>query len=205
MKYLVLEKQVETGCDYSIGCGMTWKFVELDEKDPEIAAIQIAQKMAYPSGMECLPGEDFEDIEFGFDPDNDRALAELWVIPADSVVVFVFEMRKLYQARRKESEDEKEKVTELEKEIVVTDGLLEDRQRVLDAIPACPRHGSCVPHAIEWVKKVQELGDAMAKDYKRVTWEQIDPCDPSFEGMAEDDVAPDTVKAWEEYREEHEE
>lgn len=38
----------------------------------------------------------------------------------------------------------------------VTDKLLTERNRVLDAIPKCPAHGSqCVPHAIEWIEGVQ--------------------------------------------------
>ena len=40
-----------------------------------------------------------------------------------------------------------------DREIAVTDSLLEDRQRVLDAIPLCPDHGSCVPHALDWIAK----------------------------------------------------
>lgn len=52
----------------------------------------------------------------------------------------------------------------LQKELDVTNQLLNERQKVLDAIPECPDHGSCVPHAIKWIndmvglkKKVIEL------------------------------------------------
>jgi hypothetical protein len=41
----------------------------------------------------------------------------------------------------------------LREELRVTDDLLNERQRVLDAIPACPAHGACVPHALEWVAR----------------------------------------------------
>lgn len=34
------------------------------------------------------------------------------------------------------------------------DKIISERNRLLDAIPACPVHGQCVPHAIEWVEKV---------------------------------------------------
>lgn len=44
----------------------------------------------------------------------------------------------------------------LKKQLEVTDQLLDERQRVLDAIPECPRHGSCVPHALEWIEKSQD-------------------------------------------------
>lgn len=40
----------------------------------------------------------------------------------------------------------------LEKEVEVDEKLLAERDRLLDAIPACEAHGNqCVPHAIEWV------------------------------------------------------
>ncbi len=44
-------------------------------------------------------------------------------------------------------------------ELDVTEKLLSERQRVLDAIPECPLHGSCVPHALEWIaEKKKGLG-----------------------------------------------
>jgi len=33
----------------------------------------------------------------------------------------------------------------------VTDKILAERQRVLEAIPQCEEHGFCVPHALEWI------------------------------------------------------
>ena len=44
---------------------------------------------------------------------------------------------------------------DLEQELEVTEKLLEERQRVLDAIPECPSHGKCVPHAIEWIEEMK--------------------------------------------------
>ena len=44
---------------------------------------------------------------------------------------------------------------DLKHELEVTDKLLEERQRVLDAIPECPSHGKCVPHAIEWIEEMK--------------------------------------------------
>jgi hypothetical protein len=42
----------------------------------------------------------------------------------------------------------------LQQELAVTNKLLDERNRLLDAIPECPQHGrQCVPHAIEWVQK----------------------------------------------------
>jgi hypothetical protein len=44
---------------------------------------------------------------------------------------------------------------DLKHELEVTDKLLNERQRVLDAIPECQIHGSCVPHAIEWIEEMK--------------------------------------------------
>jgi len=44
---------------------------------------------------------------------------------------------------------------DLERELKVTEQLLAERQRVLDAIPECKSHGSCVPHAIDWIEEMK--------------------------------------------------
>ena len=51
--------------------------------------------------------------------------------------------------------------SELQKELDVTEKLLNERQRVLDAIPECPAHGSCVPNAIEWVEKHKKISSPL--------------------------------------------
>ncbi len=40
-----------------------------------------------------------------------------------------------------------------QKELRLTERLLEERQRVLDSIPDCPIHGECVPYALEWIEQ----------------------------------------------------
>lgn len=45
----------------------------------------------------------------------------------------------------------------LRQELEVTDRLLQERDRLLRAIPECPVHGACVPHALEWVKRAKML------------------------------------------------
>ena len=50
------------------------------------------------------------------------------------------------------------RIAELEDELRVTDHLLSERQRVLDAIPECEVHGPCVPHALEWIEKAKKRG-----------------------------------------------
>lgn len=50
----------------------------------------------------------------------------------------------------------------LKAELKVTDELLAERERVLRAIPECPQHGPCVPHALEWIEKATRLRDGLA-------------------------------------------
>jgi hypothetical protein len=49
-----------------------------------------------------------------------------------------------------------EQITALKKELVVTEKLLDETNRVLMTIPECPAHGKmCIPHALKWIKKVK--------------------------------------------------
>ena len=60
--------------------------------------------------------------------------------------------------------DVRKRVKELEAEVAVSDKLLEEQYRVIDAIPECPVHGSrCVPDAVEWVNQVKTLGEIIVK------------------------------------------
>lgn len=43
----------------------------------------------------------------------------------------------------------------IKKELEITDYLLAENKKVLDAIPQCPIHGNCNPHAIEWIEKMK--------------------------------------------------
>lgn len=46
-----------------------------------------------------------------------------------------------------------DEIDRLREELDITDKLLAARERVLDAIPPCPVHGSqCIPHALEWIE-----------------------------------------------------
>ncbi len=47
------------------------------------------------------------------------------------------------------------RISSLTEELEITDKLLSERQRVLDAIPQCEVHGSCIPHAFEWIEKAK--------------------------------------------------
>lgn len=46
-------------------------------------------------------------------------------------------------------------ITRLQDELKVTDQLLDEHNRLLAAIPECPHHGQCIPHAIDWVRQSQ--------------------------------------------------
>jgi len=50
-----------------------------------------------------------------------------------------------------------ENIEKLEAELKVSEELLEDREDLLEAIPQCPVHGKCMPHAIEWIEEAKNL------------------------------------------------
>lgn len=63
---------------------------------------------------------------------------------------------------------QQKRIEQLEEELRLTDRLLESREQVLKAIPACLDHGhSCVPHAIEWVQgalvRIEQLERELAE------------------------------------------
>ncbi len=46
----------------------------------------------------------------------------------------------------------KAEIESLESQIYILEKLLNERNRVIDAIPECPVHGpQCIPHALEWL------------------------------------------------------
>lgn len=48
----------------------------------------------------------------------------------------------------------------------VTEALLTERNKVMDAIPPCPDHGGqCVPHALAWVEMAKAVV-ATAKEFR---------------------------------------
>lgn len=54
-------------------------------------------------------------------------------------------------------------IDRLRAELKVSDALIQERDRLLDAIPPCPDHGACVPHAIEWVEAAKRLNAVNAE------------------------------------------
>jgi hypothetical protein len=59
---------------------------------------------------------------------------------------------------------------DLKQELEVTNKLLNERQRVLDAIPECQIHGKCVPHAIEWVEEMK-ANDGNTYPQRHLIWQ----------------------------------
>lgn len=76
MRYLLPRKQVGEGCDYTIGCGMTYEFVEYDGSTAD-AVKHFERRLAYPDG---------EKGYFALDPDRETNLEEAWLIPADQAI-----------------------------------------------------------------------------------------------------------------------
>lgn len=77
MRFLVCQKQHGQGCDYTIGCGMRFDYVDAESVEAAI------EKVVWPDGR----GEEDEDED---DMDcaliGDSALSDILVIPAEHVV-----------------------------------------------------------------------------------------------------------------------
>lgn len=59
----------------------------------------------------------------------------------------------------------RQKIEDLEEDRRITEHLLEEKHRLLKAIPACEIHGEmCVPHAIEWIERVKSFGKIIFKE-----------------------------------------
>ena len=92
MKYLVCRKQYGDGCDYTIGCGMKYDYIEAQ-------SIQdVINKIVWPDGK-----DERSALEGG------QALSEILIVPADHVItVDVVKMTSgIDRQRLKESEREK--------------------------------------------------------------------------------------------------
>jgi hypothetical protein len=71
MKYLICKKAGQ-GCDYSIGCGMTYEIVDFDGPIYE-ALKSLVPKIVYPDGPEG-----------GCSLEGENPLTEAWIVPADN-------------------------------------------------------------------------------------------------------------------------
>ncbi|MCK5609448.1 hypothetical protein KAR91_46675 [Candidatus Pacearchaeota archaeon] len=93
MKFLVCKKQDGDGCDYTIGCGMRYDFVEA------VSIEQCIAKVAYPDGFE-------EGCSFCYE---EQEINEAWIIPFQDVQKIDIEMIKndYYNKIRKQHIDTK--------------------------------------------------------------------------------------------------
>lgn len=69
MRYLICKKQCGVGCDYTIGCGMLFEFIDADSR------ADAQEKAIWPDGRDgccVLEGE--------------QALCELLIVPSNSVI-----------------------------------------------------------------------------------------------------------------------
>ena len=92
MRYLICKTQVADGCDYSIGCGMVYKFAEFDGQIGE-AAKHFAKEIAYPEG---------EGDDGYFALEGERDLKEVWVIPADHAIKINLELIRMAQEEKEQ-------------------------------------------------------------------------------------------------------
>lgn len=71
MKYLVCEQQNGEGCDYTIGCGMTYSIWEADSEE------DLIEQVLYPDGKEgwcSLEGEEAREEILYVPADNLKSL-----------------------------------------------------------------------------------------------------------------------------------
>jgi len=66
MRYLVVKKQVGEGCDYTIGCGMAYEFIDAGSIEG------LAEKILWPDGR-----------DEGFALVGEQALCEVFYVPWD--------------------------------------------------------------------------------------------------------------------------
>lgn len=92
MKFLICEQQHGEGCDYMIGCGMRYYWVEADSIE------DAKEKIFYPEGL-----DEYSSLE------GDKALKNLLIIPAEAVndIDLVPILAKIKDDREKEKNEEK--------------------------------------------------------------------------------------------------
>lgn len=67
MKFILLEKQVGTGCDYTIACGQRWSFISAESEEKAIE--KVLGKKPVEEVIECEDDDDDDDDDsvFGYD------------------------------------------------------------------------------------------------------------------------------------------
>lgn len=97
MKYLVCKKQEGEGCDYTIGCGMRFDFIEADSVQDAI------EKTVFPDGRD-------ENSQL----EGENALEKILIIPAEYItVVDVASMASEIKQQREHEAAEAQKAREI--------------------------------------------------------------------------------------------
>ena len=69
-------------------------------------------------------------------------------------------------AAKSQQERDQAMLADLREELLVTERLLDDRESVLRAIPACQEHGSgCIPHALKWIEEAAKALEERKQDH----------------------------------------
>lgn len=83
-KYAILRKGFGEGCDYTIGCNMSWELREFDEEFEEVVEILI--KGALYGGDEDGSPEEYARID-------DPVIEELIIIPLNNTIVNIIDLK----------------------------------------------------------------------------------------------------------------
>jgi hypothetical protein len=94
----------------------------------------------------------------------------------DEVARLEADVARLDSSLREVRERKDQRITELVQqleskrlEVEVDNQLIESRAQLLAAIPECPEHGPCIPHALEWIEKAKRWKDEIT-DMAVVDW-----------------------------------
>jgi hypothetical protein len=101
MEYLVIRNQGNQGCDYTIGCGINYEFMEADTIDA------ILEEIFYPDGREELDG-----YSYVLDDDSEFSLDEILIIPTEHVIKVDLDRYKKAYKDREETEKQIQKEAE---------------------------------------------------------------------------------------------
>jgi len=82
MEFMLIKKQKGYGCDYTIGCGMTYEIIELRAETIEEGLKKAEMKLAYSNGKPTR--RDWKNEEVYFDLEDKYDLADAWIFPLES-------------------------------------------------------------------------------------------------------------------------
>lgn len=132
-----------------------WYFVENVENNTEWF-----EEVVEPIEQDAFVWTDALVKEFIIDRNNGKTYAPVYVDD--------------YIRQFKQSKFTQPEVDAIRKELEVTEQLLNERQRVLDAIPECPGHGrNCVPHALAWIEKMLRTKQSTQPVEEAKDWQVI--------------------------------